>query len=170
MHQPLVHHCFHFQPPAKQLKLVNWMEYVDINTLGHNRKQNQVLKTILCAEAKFTCDVLSVWPMYQSTKIDGKIIVYVYHYGAIRWRMWLCIRIVFSSVTIITNSRLPDVYSHSSIYRIFYLIFSYFIKKGCTVRQTTSHCQVLTVISDKKAQNVRQITASSLPVTDNDSI
>jgi len=102
--------------------------------------------------------------MYQSTKIDGKIIVYVYHYGAIRWRLWLCTRIVFSSVTIITNSRLPDVYSHSSIYRIFYLIFSYFIKKGCTVRQTTSHCQVLTVISDKKAQNVRQITASSLPV------
>ena len=75
-----------------------------------------------------------------------------------------CTRVVFSSVTIITNSRLPDVYSHSSIYRIFYLIFSYFIKKGCTVRQTTSHCLVLTVISDKKAQNVRQITASSLPV------
>jgi len=75
-----------------------------------------------------------------------------------------------NSVLISTNSRLLDVYSHSSIYRIFYLFFSYFIKKGCTVRQTTSHCLVLTVISDKKAQNVRQITASSLPVTDNDSI
>ena len=60
------------------------MEYVDINTLGHNRKQNQVLVNGTVCRGKNHMRRSKRMTDVQSTKIDGKIIVYVYHYGAIR--------------------------------------------------------------------------------------